>query len=67
MLVRVVNASGQPSLTFALVQVRCNGLADCLFEGGYHEANLSASRGQYHARRVNGQWQVAAEGPQAVS
>jgi hypothetical protein len=64
---QVVNASGQPSLIFALVQVRCDGSTDCLFEGGYHEANLSASRGRYRARLVNGQWQVAPEGPQAVS
>jgi hypothetical protein len=64
---QVVNTSGQPSLIFALAQIRCNGSTDCLFDGGYQEGNLSASRGRYRARLVNGQWQVSPEGPQAVS
>ena len=64
---QVVNMSGQRSLIFNLAQIRCNGSADCLFEGGYQEGNLSASRGQYRARLVNGQWQVSPEGPQSIS
>jgi len=64
---RVVNAAGQPSLMFNLAKVRCESATDCLFQGGYYEANASASSGQYHARLVNGEWQVAPEGPQAIS
>jgi len=64
---RAVNSVGQPSLIFSLVQVRCDSATNCLFQGGYYEGNLSASSGQYRARLVNGEWQVAPEGPQAIS
>ena len=64
---RVVNAASQPSLSFNLTTVRCEGPDNCLFEGGYYEANLSASNGRYRARKAGGEWQVTPEGPQAIS
>lgn len=63
---RVVDAGGRPALIFNLRSLECDG-GNCLFEGGYYEANLSASSGRYRARWIDGAWQVTPEGPQAVS
>lgn len=64
---RVLDAAGRPALLFMLAPVNCDSPNNCLFEGGYHEANISASRSRYRARKVDGQWRVAPEGPQAIS
>lgn len=64
---RVVNTAGQPSLLFTLRSLGCESADSCLFEGGYYEGNLSASAGQYRARKVDGRWQVTPEGPQGIS
>lgn len=64
---RVVDAAGRPSLLFTLAPAGCDSPDNCLFEGGYYEANLSASHGRYRAREVDGRWQVTPEGPQAIS
>ena len=64
---RVTDAEGRPSLLFNLALLGCDAPDNCLFEGGYYEANLSASNGRYRARKVGGEWQVTPEGPQAVS
>lgn len=65
---RVTNAAGEPSLLFNLTPLGCDAPDSCLFEGGYYEANLSASNGRYRARQIDdGVWHIAPEGPQAVS
>lgn len=64
---RVTDADGRPSLLFNLASLGCDGPDSCLLEGGYYEANLSASNGLYRLRKVDGEWQVTPEGPQAVS
>lgn len=65
--VRAVDASGQPVLIFNLRTVQCDGLDNCLFQGGYYEGNISASGGNYRARWIDGKWQIVPEGPQAIS
>ncbi len=64
---RVVDAAGRPALIFNLATVQCDGLDNCVFEGGYYEGNVSASNGRYRARWVNGRWQITPEGAQAIS
>ena len=64
---RVTDTDGRPSLVFNLTPLGCDGPDNCLFEGGYYEANLSASNGRYRARKAGGEWQVTPEGPQAIS
>lgn len=65
--VRAVDAEGSPSVIFNLSPMGCSDAANCLFNGGYYEGNVSGSGGNYHARLVEGAWQVQPEGPQAVS
>lgn len=64
---RVTDAEGKPALIFTVTAKGCSSADDCLFNGGYYEGNVSASGGDYRARRVNGVWQVVPEGPQAIS
>ncbi len=64
---RVTDGAGRPSLIFTLTSKGCASADNCLFDGGYYEGNMSASGGDYRARRVDGVWQVAPEGPQAIS
>jgi len=64
---RVVDSAGRPALIFNLETTECDGVTSCVFRGGYQEGNLSASMSMYRARFVDGRWQVAQEGPMAIS
>ena len=57
----VVTATGQPAMQFicANIHKRWDGLVNV--DGGYYEANLSASGNVYRLKKVNGRWLVVAD------
>ncbi len=65
----VVKATGHKALIFQVSNVVCESADLCSFQGGYYEANLSASSGYYLAERVNGHWiiRIDPKKPQAIS
>lgn len=65
----VVKATGQKALIFQVNNIVCESADFCSFQGGYYEANLSASSGHYLARRVNGRWVISIDPnkPHAIS
>jgi hypothetical protein len=57
----VERSSGKQGIMFRIGQLTWESATEAAIEGGYYEANLSASGNTYHVKKVNGAWVVTAD------